>query len=75
MALGGGRRVETDRIDPAVGLTDVVSLGQPISRGDPLATVHAADEDTAIAAAEAVRAAITVGAAADVPPLIHEEVS
>ncbi len=44
VAMGGGRRVETDKIDPAVGLTDVVRLGQKIEKGQPLATIHARDE-------------------------------
>src|SRR5215203_4043485 len=38
MELGGGRRRESDEIDPAVGLTDVAGLGEDAAR---LATVHA----------------------------------
>ncbi len=64
--LGGGRRIETDRVDPRVGLSDVVALGTPVERGTPLATVHAATEDAAEAAAQAVLRAVTIGDAA--PP-------
>ncbi|MFN2305380.1 MAG: thymidine phosphorylase [Paracoccaceae bacterium] len=75
VALGGGRRVETDRIDPAVGLSDVLALGQPVTRGQPLATIHARTEDAAEAAARAVLGAITIGDKPALPPLIHQEVT
>ena len=74
VALGGGRRVETDRINPAVGLTDMIALGAAVERGQPLCTVHAASEDAAEQAAEAVRAAITIGDAAMPGPLIVERI-
>ncbi len=61
VGLGGGRRVETDRIDPAVGLTDMVSLGAAVGQGQPLCTVHAATVEAAEQAARAVQAAITIG--------------
>ncbi|MEM8536607.1 MAG: thymidine phosphorylase [Pseudomonadota bacterium] len=75
VALGGGRQVETDRIDPAVGLSEVAELGTHVQRGDPLCVLHAADEDSAIAAAEAVRAAFTIGDAPETTPLIIEGVT
>ncbi|MBV7395990.1 thymidine phosphorylase [Mameliella sediminis] len=74
--LGGGRRVETDQVNPAVGLSDVVRLGTRLSRGQPLCRVHAAREEQAAAAALAVMKAVTLGdaASADVP-LVLERVS
>jgi thymidine phosphorylase len=72
--LGGGRLKETDRIDPAVGLTEVVRRGQSVERGDPLALVHARDEEAARRAAEAVRAAIRIGEAPDIGPLVRERI-
>ncbi len=75
VALGGGRQVETDRIDPAVGLAQVVRLGQRVEAGQPLAMVHAAREDAARAAVAAVQGAITISPdPAPVPDLIHERV-
>lgn len=74
VAMGGGRRVETDRIDPAVGLTDVVRLGQRVEKGQALATIHARDEASAEAAAQGVLAAIHVGEAPVMPRLIRERV-
>jgi len=72
--LGGGRTVETDMIDPAVGLSDVVRLGERVEKGAPLARVHAAREDQADAAARVVQAAITLGEAARPGPLVRERV-
>ncbi|APX21848.1 MULTISPECIES: thymidine phosphorylase [Salipiger] len=72
--LGGGRTVETDRIDPAVGLSDVVRLGTWVEAGQPLARVHAAREDEAEAAIRVVQAAITLGAPVEAGPLIRERI-
>ena len=73
--MGGGRQVETDRINPAVGLSDVAELGQKVGRGDPIATIHAADDASAESAARAVLHAITVAdTAPDLPDLIHERI-
>ncbi|TNC71554.1 thymidine phosphorylase [Rubellimicrobium roseum] len=72
--LGGGRTKETDPVDPAVGLTDVVRRGARVARGEPLARVHARDEASAQAAVEAVRAAIRLGEAPEVGPLVRETV-
>ncbi|MBB5722513.1 thymidine phosphorylase [Loktanella ponticola] len=74
VAMGGGRQVETDPINPAVGLSDMVNVGDKISRGDALCMIHAADDDAAEAAAQAVRAAITIGDAPDAMPLIISRV-
>jgi len=76
VALGGGRKVESDVIDPAVGLSDVLPLGAPVSKGAPLALVHAADQDSAEAAAKAVAGAFTVtGARPGLPDLVRQRIS
>lgn len=74
--LGGGRRVETDTVDPAVGLTEVVRLGTRVGKGQALARVHAAREGAAEQAVRAVQQAIRLGdtAPADLP-LVIERVS
>jgi thymidine phosphorylase len=60
--LGGGRAREDDRIDHAVGLTDVAALGEPVQAGgQPLARVHARDEQSAQRAADAIRTAFGLG--------------
>ncbi len=65
--LGGGRRRADDVINPAVGITGLVDLGEPVAAGDALCLIHADSED-ALAAAEAkVLAAYEIGAAPDIP--------
>jgi thymidine phosphorylase len=71
--LGGGRRVESDLVNPSVGLTDVVPLGAHVEKGQPLALVHAAREGQADRAAQAVAQAITLGDAAPVQPALVME--
>ncbi len=74
VALGGGRQVESDKVDPAVGLSDVLSLGAKVQKGQPLARVHAAREGQADRTLRAVQAAIAIGSAPKVPPLVHERI-
>jgi thymidine phosphorylase len=66
VGLGGGRARETDPVDHSVGFTEVAALGARVGPGErPLAVVHARDEATADRAAEALRAAFTLGDVAD----------
>jgi thymidine phosphorylase len=58
--LGGGRRVASDTVNPAVGLSDVLPLGTRVEAGDPLLRVHAADRESARRACESLSAAISV---------------
>ena len=75
VGLGGGRVVESDSINPAVGLSDVVRLGTRVSRGQPMALVHAGRSDHADRASRAVLEAITLSASRPkVPDLILERV-
>jgi thymidine phosphorylase len=74
--LGGGRLVDGARIDPSVGLSRVVRLGEVVDEYTPLAIVHAANPAAADQAADMVRAAITVGdGMPSVQPLIHERIA
>lgn len=74
--LGGGRRVESDVVDPAVGFSDVVRLGDKIAKGQPLLRVHAAREEQAAAAAQVVLQSITLGEdAPDAVPLVMERIT
>ncbi len=72
--LGGGRRRQGERIDPAVGLSDIAGIGQHVGPETPLATIHAASEAAFMAAAEALRQACVVGPRPlPAPPLILAE--
>jgi pyrimidine-nucleoside phosphorylase/thymidine phosphorylase len=71
--LGGGRKLMTDRVDPAVGLEMQVRLGQRVERGEPVVRMFARP-GSASAVEALVRQAITVEPAATAesaaPPLI-----
>ena len=54
LELGGGRRTKDDEIDHSVGVVCSAKRGQTVEAGQVLADVHARDEDSARAAAEAV---------------------
>jgi len=59
VALGGGRTRPQDDIDPAVGLSGLLPVGAAVSRGEPIAFVHARGD--AAAAIAAVQAAYRIG--------------
>ena len=76
VSLGGGRQVETDIVNPSVGVSDVVSIGDTVHKGQPLVRIHAARESQADAAEKAVRAAITIGTApVTAPTLVLEHIT
>ena len=69
VALGGGRTREDDPVDHSVGLTEVAAPGEEVAPGGrPLAMVHAADEDSARRAADAMREAYALGDTAPEAP-------
>ena len=59
--LGGGRRRVEDRVDPAVGIDEILPLGQVVSKSDPIAVIHAADEASAEAVAALLQKAFKIG--------------
>lgn len=61
VALGGGRTRAADPVDHAVGLTDIVALGDVVEAGQPLALIHGRDEAAMAAAAARVAGAVTLG--------------
>ena len=63
ITLGGGRKVPTDSIDHAVGLTGLAGKGAKIDKSTPLCVVHARSKAVAAAVAEDVRRAYKFGAA------------
>jgi len=75
VALGGGRLHAGDRIDPRVGLAELLRIGEEAGPGRPLALVHAASEAAAEAAAATVAAAYLLGDGPEPGPLIRSEVT
>jgi pyrimidine-nucleoside phosphorylase len=65
LRLGAGRRTKEDPIDHAVGVVCRRKRGDAVAEGEPLAEIHAQDEDAAAEAADAVLAAFEL---ADEPP-------
>lgn len=74
VALGGGRMVQEDQVDPAVGLSDVLPLGTQVSKGQPLARIHAARPADADRAEASVRAAIEIGDVPTLPNLVLDRI-
>lgn len=66
VALGGGRARPDDAVDHRVGLDRIVPVGGRVEPGQPLAWVHARNEQDFALAARSVREAIRVAAAS--PP-------
>ena len=69
LGLGAGRRTKADAIDHAVGVVCFAKRGDAVLAGDDLAEVHARDDASAAAAADAVLAAYTI---ADEAPAAQE---
>ncbi|PVZ63526.1 thymidine phosphorylase [Pelagibaculum spongiae] len=61
VALGGGRIRPQDDVDHAVGLDQIIRLGEKATADKPLAMIHARSEAAWQEAAKTVRAAITLG--------------
>ncbi|HUF14246.1 MAG TPA: thymidine phosphorylase [Longimicrobiales bacterium] len=76
VGLGAGRVSMEDRVDPRVGFHITAKPGMRVAAGEPLATIHAGDEDAAIAATAALRAAIEISEQAAAPlPLVSHRVT
>ena len=61
LELGAGRRTKTDTIDHAVGVVCHAKRGDHVAAGQALAEIHAADDRSAAAAADAVLTAYEIG--------------
>ncbi len=76
VGLGGGRQREGDRVNPAVGLSDLAGIADRIGAGEPLCRVHAATEAQADEAAAIVRAAYVLSDQPQTePPLVLKRIS
>ncbi len=73
--LGGGRLKQGDRVDPSVGLSQVVLIGETVAADAPLALVHAASDEDAEVAVKAVQRAFTITRRKPKePPLVHRSI-
>ena len=70
--LGGGRRRADDKIDPAVGLTQLASEGDELDDERPLAFIHARDETSFSRAASILARAYRLGEEPELHPPVHD---
>lgn len=76
IALRGGRRTMEDSIDPAVGFVITAKPGDTVTRGQPLATVHALDDPGAKKGMRALAEAIRIGdGTAESIPLVSHRIT
>jgi len=75
VTLGGGRAAVDDIIDHRVGLSGFCLVGDKLKKGDPLVTIHAADETAWQAAAQVLSEAIVIGRTKDALPAVYEQIS
>jgi len=72
VALGGGRRSKDEPIDPGVGIVVRRRIGERVERGEPLATLHLAADDSA--AVERAARCFEIGEPPEPPALVLERI-
>jgi pyrimidine-nucleoside phosphorylase len=70
LGLGAGRRKAGDPIDPSVGISRLVKIGDQVQPGMILATVHAASSASAAIARAEIGAAIGIGRSRTTAPAL-----
>ena len=76
LRLGAGRAKASDPVDPAVGISALVKIGERVNVGDTLAVIHANDEASLADARAMLVQAIVVGDAAPAPgPRVVETIT
>ncbi len=74
LLLGAGRCRTDDAIDPAVGLSDLKKIGEPVERDEPLCVVHSNGHEDWDLVARLISGAFGIGdGPVDPPPLILEQ--
>ncbi len=73
--LGGGRRVASDKIDHAVGLSGLAGKASKVDARTPLAMIHARSEADFVKAAAIVKASYVIGEAPKPTPVILERIA
>ena len=74
-AIGGGRVRIEDTVDPTVGFTSELKLGDEVRAGDAIGVVYCADDAAAAGAARRIQAAYEIGdAPANEPPKLVKEI-
>ncbi|HEY1110286.1 MAG TPA: thymidine phosphorylase, partial [Opitutaceae bacterium] len=71
---GAGRVKAEDKIDPAVGIGDLVKVGERVEAGATLATIHANDEKSLEEASSIILGGIELSDTPVTPPQLIDEV-
>lgn len=74
LGLGAGRAKAEDQVDPAVGLSELVKIGESIVAGAPLCVIHAHDSRTLAEAQTKLTAAIAIEDRPGVAPKLIDEI-
>ena len=73
LALGGGRTAITDKVDHAVGISNLIKIGEPVAAGTRLCTLHINDDAKGARAEALIRDAIRFSSTAlACEPLIQD---
>ena len=74
--LGGGRERKEDSVDPAVGIVVHKKIGDQVSAGEPLCTIHCHSDGQAAGAKKLLEQCYTISDAAEghKPALIHRAI-
>jgi len=73
MALGGGRASVADEVDHAVGISNLIKIGEPVNAGTRLCTLHLNNETASAKAESLIRDAIRFAPTAPIAePLIQD---
>ena len=59
--LGGGRKVETDKINPSVGLSNIIATGEKIEQGKVILRIHASRLESAEKVKTSILSAVKIG--------------
>ena len=68
LILGAGRKKTDDMVDFAVGVSDLLKIGEKVNKGDRLAVIHANDESQLREARRMIESAFTISEDSTPPP-------
>ena len=74
LLLGAGRAQTTDQIDHAVGISDLVKIGEHVEKGEPLCIIHSNGHEDEAQLAQLLNPAFEIADAPVAPPPLILEV-
>ncbi|MDZ8117954.1 thymidine phosphorylase [Pontiella agarivorans] len=76
LLLGAGRTKTTDTIDPAVGISNLRKIGEPIEKGQALCTIHSNSRENTERLFQLLETAFSISPSPRIPPpLILETIT